>query len=136
MDLLKSIAISASGMRVQGTRMQVTAENIANSDSLATTPDADPYRRKVVLFKNVMDRELDIELVKLQRIQEDQSDFGTRFDPNHPASDDIGYVKTPNVNTIIEMMDMREAQRSYEANLSMIDTAKSMMMKTIGIIGR
>ena len=136
MDLIKSIAISASGMRVQGQRMQITAENIANSDSLATRPGEDPYRRKVILFRNVMDRELGVDIVKLYKVREDYSEFGLRFDPNHPAANEVGYVQTPNVNRIIEMMDMREAQRSYEANLSMIDTAKSMMMKTIGIIGK
>ena len=89
-----------------------------------------------MLFRNVLDRELGVNVVRLHKVREDNSEFGLRFDPNHPAANEVGYVQTPNVNTIIEMMDMREAQRSYEANLSMIDTAKGMLMKTIGIIGR
>ena len=136
MDLLKSIAISASGMRVQGQRMQVVAENVANVNSLALRPGDEPYTRKVVTFRNVLDRELGVELIKLHKVGADNSEFGLRFDPNHPAANEDGYVQTPNVNAIVEMMDMREAQRSYEANLSMIDTAKNMMMKTISIIGR
>ena len=136
MDLIKTISIAAAGMRVQGQRMQITSENVANANSLATNPETDPYRRKVVLFRNALDDELGVRLVKLYKVQEDNSEFGLRFDPQHPSANENGYVQTPNVNAILEMMDMKEAQRSYEANLSMINTAKSMLMKTIGLIGR
>ena len=134
MELIKSIMISASAMRAQGRRMEVIAENIANADSVGQRPGEDPYRRKVVTFKNIMDRELQAPLISVDKMDLDRSDFGKRFDPGHPAADDTGYVTLPNVNTLIEVMDMREAQRSYEANLNMIDTAKSMMVKTIDIL--
>ncbi len=134
MELLKSILISASGMRSQGQRMQIIAENVANARSLPTRKDEDPYRRQLVTFKNTLDRETGVKLVKVNQIIEDQSEFGKRNSPNHPAADDDGYVALPNVNTLVEMMDMREAQRSYEANLNMVDTAKKMMLRTIDIL--
>jgi flagellar basal-body rod protein FlgC len=134
MDLIKTIAIAASGMRVQGQRMEVVSENIANADSLPTKPGGDPYRRKVVLFRNTLDRELDIQRVKLHRIQYDKGEFEKEYDPNHPGAGADGYVRQPNVNTMIEVMDMREAQRSYEANLQMIEVAKGMLMKTLSIL--
>ena len=113
MELLKSIFISAAGMRTQG---------------------ADPYRRKMVTFKNELDRETGVKLVKLNKISYDESEFKKRNDPYHPGADKEGYVKIPNVNALIEMMDMRAAQRSYEANLNMVDTAKKMLSKTIDIL--
>jgi flagellar basal-body rod protein FlgC len=134
MELLKSIFISAAGMRTQGQRMQVISENVANADSMPTTPGADPYRRKLVSFRNELDRETGVKLIKLNKITYDESDFKKRNDPSHPGADKDGYVKVPNVNAMIEMMDMRAAQRSYEANLNMVDTAKKMMLKTIGIL--
>ena len=133
-DLYKALAISGAGMRTQGTRLRVIAENIANANSMATEPGTDPYRRKIVTFKNELDRSLGLDVVRIDRIREDMSDFGQRFDPNHPAADENGYVRTPNVNSLIEMMDMREAQRSYEANMSVIKSSKSMLAKTIDIL--
>ena len=134
MELLKSIFISAAGMRTQGQRMQVISENVANADSMPTTPGADPYRRKLVTFKNELDRETGVKLVKLNKISYDESEFKKRNDPSHPGADKDGYVKIPNVNALIEMMDMRTAQRTYEANLTMVDTAKRMLSKTIDIL--
>jgi len=134
MELLKSILISASGMRTQGQRMQIIAENVANADSLPTRKDEEPYRRQLVTFKNTLDRETGVKLVKLNQVIGDQSEFGKRNMPNHPAADEDGYVALPNVNALVEMMDMREAQRSYEANLNMVDTAKKMMLRTIDIL--
>ena len=116
MDLVKAIRISASGMQAQGVRLRVISENLANSDSIGNVPGADPYRRKLVSFKNVLDRDLGAHRVEIQRIALDTTEFGRRFDPNHPAAGADGYVQTPNVNSLLEMMDMREAQRSYEAN--------------------
>ena len=134
-DNLKSaMFVSASGMRAQGFRLKIVAQNIANVSSTADKPGADPYRRKVTRFENVLDRELNAKLVKAQKVFEDPSAFGIMHDPKHPAADEKGIVKTPNVNTVVEMMDMREAQRSYEANLSMIETSKSMMSRTIGLL--
>ena len=135
-DLISSLKISASGMRAQGTRLRVISQNIANANSLATEPGQDPYRRKNVIFENVLDKELGVELVRVKRLGEDKSKFGERLDPSHPGANETGYVKTPNVNTLIEIMDMREAQRSYEANLTAIRSARSMMQRTIDLLRR
>ena len=134
MELIKAIKISASGMYAQGVRIKTIAENLANSESLSSSPGEDPYRRKIVSFKNVLDRELGAELVKIRSINKDPSDFKTRFDPSHPSADEDGYIKLPNVNPLIEMMDMREAQRTYRANLSIIEVAKDMMSRTIDLL--
>jgi len=134
MDLLKSLLISASGMRAQSVRMRVISENLANANSVAPNAKEDPYRRKVVSFESEMDNQLGVDLLKVNKIEEDQSKFESKYDPGHPAADANGYVKMPNVNPFIEMMDMRQAQRSYEANLSMIETAKAMLSKTVEIL--
>ena len=134
MDLLKSLMISASGMRAQSVRMRVISENLANANSVAPSPNVDPYRRKVVSFENELDRTLDVDLLKVGKVEEDGTKFESKYDPGHPAADVNGYVKMPNVNPFVEMMDMRQAQRSYEANLNMIETAKSMMARTVEIL--
>lgn len=134
MELIKSIFASAFAMKAQGRRMEVIAQNIANADSLGQRPGADPYQRQVLTFANIMDRELGMETLQVKDVTVDTSDFPKRFDPGHPAADADGYVFLPNVNALTELMDMREAQRSYEANLSMIETAKSMLMRTIDVI--
>lgn len=133
-DLLKTLRISAAGMKAQGTRLRVISENIANSDSLAQGPNDLPYRRQTVVFKNELDRKLGLDTVSVHKIQPDMSDFDKRFDPNHPAADADGYVLTPNVNRLVEMMDMKEAQRSYEANLNAIKSSKAMLRSTIEIL--
>ena len=135
-DLISSLKISAAGMKVQGTRLRVISENLANADSLPTGPGKSPYRRKNIQFQNVLNRELGLNLVKVKKIGVDKSEFNSRFDPSHPAADEKGYVQTPNVKTLIEVMDMREAQRSYEANLTAIRTARSMMRRTIDLLRR
>ncbi len=135
-DLISSLKISAAGMKVQGTRLRVISENLANADSLPTGPGKSPYRRKNIQFQNVLDRELGLNLVKVKKIGVDKSEFNRRFDPSHPAADEKGYVQTPNVKTLIEVMDMREAQRSYDANLTAIRTARSMMRRTIDLLRR
>ena len=121
-------------MRAQGTRLRVIAENLANSSSLALTPGGEPYRRKLVTFDNLLDRALGVETVQVSGIETDTSAFGRRLQPGHPAADDDGYVLTPNVNALMEMSDMREAQRSYEANLQAIQASRSMLKKTIDIL--
>ena len=133
-DLFKSLDISASGMRAQGTRLRVISENVANADSTATTPGGEPYRRKLVTFDSVLDRQLGIERVEVKRISRDPSEFGEKYLPNHPAADATGYVKTSNVNTMIEMADMREAQRSYEANLRVLQASRAMLQGTIELL--
>jgi len=134
MDLMKTLRISAAGLTAQTARMRTVAENLANADSVASAPGADPYRRKVVTFKNVLDRASGTNLVRVDRIARDQAQFQKRFDPTHPAADAEGYVLAPNVNSLIEAMDMRQAQRSYEANLNVIEVAKAMIQRTVDIL--
>ena len=134
MDINALLRISAAGMEVQSTRLRVTAENIANAQSTSTVPGGDPYRRKTVSFENLLNRELGVPLVGIKRYGEDLSDFELRYDPNHPAADASGYFKLPNVNPLIELMDMREAQRSYEANLSSLETAKTMASRLLELL--
>ena len=134
MDLYKSMHISASGMKVQGARLRVISENIANADSTGQMPGADPYRRKVISFGERMDRELGVPLVEIRNVSEDETEFTRRYDPGHPAADPEGYVMIPNVNTLIEVTDMREAQRSYEANLKVLSTSRAMLEQTLGIL--
>jgi flagellar basal-body rod protein FlgC len=134
MDFLKSIAIAASGLRAQAGRMRIIAENIANSNSTATVAGGDPYRRKIVTFRNEVDRALDARLVALGRARTDPSEFRIKHEPGHPAADAKGNVRYPNVNSLIEMMDMREAQRTYEANINVISASRRMIQRTIEIL--
>ena len=134
MEFSKSLTVAAAGLKAQSGRMRIIAENIANADSLGQRPGEDPYQRQILSFTNVMDRELGLEVVQVGHLDKDTSDFPKRFDPGHPAADEDGYVFLPNVNALIELMDMRESQRSYEANLTMIETAKSMLMRTIDVL--
>lgn len=134
MELYDSMFISASGMRVQGERLRVIAENIANAESVGETPGRDPYRRKVIAFKNYLDRDLEADLVRVKKVGTDPSEFRRRYEPGHPAADAEGYVSYPNVNTLVEMTDMREAQRSYEANLKVIETSRSMLSRAIDLL--
>ncbi|MDB5591989.1 flagellar basal body rod protein FlgC [Enterovirga sp.] len=134
MDFLKSIAIAASGLRAQSGRMRVVAENIANADSTGDKPGADPYRRKIPTFNRQLDRELDAATVALGRVRRDPSPFKTRYEPGHPAADAAGQVKLPNVNSLVETIDMREAQRSYEANLNVVTATRRMISRTLDIL--
>ena len=134
MDLLKTMSISASGMDAQGKRMRVISENLANKDSMGKTPDEDPYRRKTISFRNVLDREENVTKVKVGRIGEDKTEFDLKFNPSHPAANADGYVKMPNVNSLVEIMDMKENQRSYQANLGVIEASKKMIMRTLDIL--
>lgn len=136
MEMMKSMLIAAAGMRAQAERWRVIAENLANASSTATKPGEDPYRRKIPVFKSELDRVTGAETVKVARVAKDMSDFREEFMPGHPAADARGYVKMPNVNSLVEMMDMREAQRSYEANLSVIDNTRSMLARTVDLLKR
>ena len=133
-DLTHSMNISAAGLKVQGERLRVISENIANAGSTALTPDQEPYRRKLVTFGNVLNRSLGTSLVEVRKVGRDPSEFGLRYQPGHPAADDTGYVKVSNVSTLIEMTDMREAQRSYEANLKVLQAARGMLQRTIDLL--
>lgn len=134
MDLTKSMLISASGMKVQNVRMRIIAENLANQDSVATAPGADPYRRKSLTFQNVLDQETGVNTVEVKKVLHDQAEFGMRYDPGHPAADETGYIKTTNVNGLVEMMDMKQAQRSYESNLNAMDVSKNLIMRTVDLL--
>jgi flagellar basal-body rod protein FlgC len=134
MDLLKSIAIAASGLRAQSGRMQVISENIANAESTPSQAGGDPYRRQIVSFQSEMDRTLGARVVKLGSTATDSSDFQVKNEPGHPAADANGNVKYPNVNPLIEMTDLRDAQRSYSANLNVINATRAMIQRTLDIL--
>jgi flagellar basal-body rod protein FlgC len=131
MDLDRALRISAAGMQVQSARLRVVAENLANRDSTGESPGADPYRRKTVTFAARLEPGAGAAVVQVRRVGTDPSEFPLRHEPSHPAADARGYVKTPNVNSLIEMMDMREAQRSYSANLAVLEVTRGMLTRTI-----
>ncbi|KAB1076191.1 flagellar basal body rod protein FlgC [Methylobacterium planeticum] len=134
MDFLKSLSIAASGLKAQSGRMRIIAENIANADSVATSSNVEPYRRKIATFTQHVDRETGASLVEAGRVRRDPTAFRTKYDPGNPAADAKGEVRMPNVNALIENMDMREAQRSYEANLNMVTTTRRMISRTLEIL--
>lgn len=134
MDLRDAMHVAAAGMKVQGTRMRLVAQNLANADSTALKPGGEPYRRQTITFQNRLDRELGIETVQVARVGTDPSEFSKRFEPGHPAADGDGYVLTPNLNPLLEMMDLREAQRSFEANLNAMTLARTMVQRTIDLL--
>ena len=134
MDITKAMEVSASGMKAQSTRIRVIAENLANADSTAEAPGDLPYRRKVVTFQNELDRQAGVNKVRISAIGVDRSDFVRRYEPGNPVADQDGYVLTPNVNPLVETMDLQEAQRSYDANLSVVDAAKTMLSRTVDLL--
>lgn len=134
MDFIQSLKIAASGLKAQSGRIRTISENIANAELTARTPGGDPYRRKVVSFQSKFDRELAAQVVTIGKVSPDQSDFKTRYEPGHPAADANGYVKYPNVTSLIESTDLRQAQRSYEANLNIVTSTRRMIMKTLEIL--
>jgi len=134
MDFVKTLSIAASGLRAQAGRMRIISENIANADSTPQRAGADPYRRKIPTFRSELDRTLDTQMVELGKVQNDTSDFRLKYEPGHPAADVNGNVKYPNVNPVIEMTDMRDAQRSYEANINVITATRRMIQRTIDIL--
>lgn len=130
-----TLNISAHGMRAQGERVRVIAENIANADTAPLTPEDEPYVRQVITFKNRLDRESGARMVEVDDVNRvEENRFVERYLPDHPAANAAGYVRMPNVNTLIEMTDMREAQRSYEANLGMIEQSRDMMTRAIDLL--
>lgn len=134
MELSNSVDVSASGLRAQALRMRVIAENIANADSVATTPDGDPYRRRVASFSSEVDRATGATGVTVKSIEADSSAFGRIYQPGNPAANAQGYVEQPNVDPLIEAADMKAAQRSYEANLNAIEAARGMTMRTVDML--
>lgn len=134
MDFVKSLSIAASGLRAQAGRMRVLSENIANADSTASAPGQDPYRRRVPSFRSELDRTLDARTVAMGPVRTDTSDFRIKHEPGHPMADAAGNVRYPNVNSLVEMTDMREAQRSYEANVNVIGATRRMIQRTLDIL--
>lgn len=135
MDPLSTISrIASSGLRAQGERMRVVSENVANANSTSNDAGGDPYRRKTISFNEMVDNSTGASLVEVTDIERDMSDFTVRYEPQHPAADNNGYVKLPNVNPLIEMSNMREASRSYEANLTMLEQARSMRSQLIDLL--
>lgn len=134
MPLSDTLQIAAAGMKAQDDRLRIVAENLANADTTGNAPGADPYRRKTVTFQNVLNKELGVETVKVVKRGYDTSPFNKKYDPSHPAADEQGYVLMPNVSTIVEMMDMQEARRSYEANLNVVQVSKAMLTQTLELL--
>ncbi len=135
MDSLKSVlSVAASGLRAQGERLKVVSENVANASSTGTEPGQDPYRRKVISFEEMVDRESGSSMVQVSDVTRDMADFELRHDPSHPAADENGFVKVSNVKTILEMSNMREASRSYEANLNMFETGRRMRSQLLDLL--
>lgn len=134
MDLDKALRISANGMQAQTTRLRVIAENLANQDTTAGKPGADPYRRKTVTFDNQLDRASGETLVRVKKVGTDASAFPQKYEPSHPAADAKGYINTPNVNSFVEVMDMREAQRSYSANLQVMQVTRGLLTRAIEML--
>lgn len=134
MNLSTTIGISASGMDAQAQRLRIVAENLANQDTTGSQPGADPYRRKTITFAEQVDNETGASSVGVQNVAQDMSDFDTRYDPSHPAADERGYVKVSNVDSMTEMMDMREAERSYEANLNALSSTRTMLSRTLDLL--
>jgi flagellar basal-body rod protein FlgC len=134
MDFIRTMMIAASGLRAQSDRMRIISENIANADSTAADSKTDPYRRRIPTFRSAFDRELQANVVQLGKIQTDKSDFIMKNEPGNPAADAAGNVKYPNVNPLIETVDMREAQRSYEANLNVIGATRRMIARTLDLL--
>ena len=134
MDFNSSLRIAATGLHAQTARMRVIAENIANADSAGKAPGDEPYRRRIPTFQTSFDAEVGGRVVEIGRLALDQSPFTSRYEPGHPAADESGYVQYPNVNTLIETVDMREAQRSYEANLNVVTVTRQMLGRTLDIL--
>ena len=133
-NLSVSADIAVSGMKAQAERLRVISENMANADSVGIRPCEDPYRRQVVTFKNYVDEATGAKLVKVDKVLPDRSPFQMKYMPDHPAANAEGYVAMPNVNPLVEMMDMKEAQRSYDANMSMMQTARDMNSKILDVL--
>ena len=136
MDFTTSLYVAAAGLRAQSGRMRIIAENLANADSTSTQANGEPYRRRIATLQSEFDRELGANVVKLGNPIPDTAEFRSQYDPGNPLANAEGYVRLPNVNALIEMMDMRDAQRSYEANLQVMEGARSMLMRTVELLRR
>ena len=136
MDFTTSLYVAAAGLRAQSGRMRIIAENLANADSTSPQANGDPYRRRIATMQSEFDRELGANVVRLGNPVPDGTEFRMQYDPGNPLANKEGYVRLPNVNALIEMMDMRDAQRSYEANLQVMEGARAMLMRTVDLLRR
>jgi flagellar basal-body rod protein FlgC len=134
MPLSDTLHIAAAGMKAQDDRLRIIAENMANADSTSSVPGGEPYRRKTITFQNALNKELGIETVKVAKRGVDNTNFNKKYEPAHPAADEAGYVLYPNVSPIVEMIDMQEARRAYEANLNVVQVSKAMAAETIALL--
>ncbi|MFK7973593.1 MAG: flagellar basal body rod protein FlgC [Rickettsiaceae bacterium] len=132
--LKQAVEVSAHGSKFQAERLKIAAENLANEDSTGVTPGADPYRRKIIFAENKYNKKLNTRTIITKKIDEEKSDFIMKYEPHHPAANEDGLVKYPNVIREIERADASEAQRGYEANLSVIEVSNSLIQKTIEAI--
>ncbi|PVE22502.1 flagellar basal body rod protein FlgC [Microvirga sp. KLBC 81] len=132
--LIASTKLSSSGLEAQSARLRVISENVANAQSTGRTPGSDPYTRKTVTFRSELDRALGASSVSVKEIGTDDAPYPVEYDPGNPAADENGMVKKPNVNMLIEMADMREANRSYQANLQMMKQARALISATIDLM--
>jgi flagellar basal-body rod protein FlgC len=133
-DLSISSRVAATGMKAQATRLRIISENLANADSTSEVPGREPYRRKLITFREALDKSIDADVVKVKKIFNDKSPLKSKYDPAHPGANAEGYIQVPNVNPLVELMDMREAQRSYEANMNVITTSRAMVSKTLELL--
>ena len=134
--LFSALSAASTGLRAQTVRIRVAAENVANANSTSEVPGGDPYRRRMPVFREMLDRETGALGVQVARTVDDQSEFSVTYDPDHPAADENGYVKLPNVKTLIEMADIREAQRTYEANLNIVESSRAMINRALDLLRR
>jgi len=132
----ETMNVAAAGLRAQSARMRIIAENLANAQSTGRTPEEAPYRRQVPVFEAELDRVTGLELVRMSDAAPDNSEFRLVHEPGHPAANEEGYVRYPNVSSLVELMDMREAQRSYEANMNMVENTRRMMERTLDLLRR
>ncbi|MES0809054.1 flagellar basal body rod protein FlgC [Roseibium sp. SCPC15] len=132
--LAATLQISGSGLRAQSERLRVVSENLANARSTGETSGDDPYRRKTITFESEFNRATQANLVSVKGVGADKAPFTVEYEPGHPAADENGYVKMPNVNTLLELADMRETNRSYEANLKVMTQAREMVMRHIDLL--
>ena len=135
-DLYSALAAASTGLRAQTTRIRLAAENVANANSTSDVAGGDPYQRRMPVFREMIDRESGARGVEISKTVDDQSDFPVKYDPTHPAANAQGYVKLPNVQTLIEMADIREAQRTYEANLNIIEGSRAMINRALDLLRR
>lgn len=132
--LSATMMIASSGLQAQAERMRVVSENLANARSTGETAADNPYSRKTITFETEMDRARGASMVAVKEIGQDKSPFTIEYEPGHPAADEDGYVKMPNVNVLLELADMRETNRSYEANLKVMTQTRQMVMRHIGLL--